>query len=411
LATDTPWSPSVTPSDRVGPYVEPGGPSQAVQVVEPATAARPVPRVVTSVKVTMRLFCLPWAGGVSENLYSQWNGLFPSCIEVWPVPIPGRGRRAKDTPLELVGDLAQHLIETLPFDDELPYAIFGTCLGAIVGYEMIQRLERAGRKPPVLFFPAAVSPPDVYSSVITDIYNPDRSLRALLGLKKKDAGLRDRVLERLRSWRSLPKDEVLYAFEAGHFAGIEEMKRSTELFDQVAPMAVNDIIMACRWVSTSLVMRPYAPTLALTGRTRFARSQVRLSRRHQRARFLPNHRIRWRPGQYHPHRIHEGASRTRPTSARTPPTLSLPLRASLNRVGTGTLQSRSSGSWSTATTTSSRPTACSWPRCARTRACGRSPRSGKAPTTRPGWCRRIGRLWYRRYWPLRCRGFFWPWWW
>ena len=83
--------------------------------------------------------------------------------------------------------------------------------------------------------------------MITDIYNPNKSLLSLMGLRRERAGLRDRVLERLRGWRSLPREEVLYAFEAGHFAGIEEMKQSDALFDQVAPMAVNDIIMACRY--------------------------------------------------------------------------------------------------------------------------------------------------------------------
>ena len=222
--------------------------------------------IKTTVKIKMRIFCLPWAGGVSENLYDHWNGLFPSCIEVWPVPIPGRGRCSSDTPLELVGELAEHLIETLPLDDDVPYAVFGTCLGAIVGYEMIQRLQRAGRRPPVLFFPAAVSPPDVYSSVITDIYNPNKSLLSLMGLRRERAGLRDRVLERLRGWRSLPKEEVLYAFEAGHFAGIEEMKQSDALFDQVAPMAVNDIIMACRYDYLGGVNQPLScPIVAFDG--------------------------------------------------------------------------------------------------------------------------------------------------
>ncbi len=217
-------------------------------------------------KVQMRIFCLPWAGGVSENLYNHWNSLFPSCIEVWPLPIPGRGRRSSDEPLELVSELAGHLIETLPLDDDVPYAIFGTCLGAIVGYEMIQMLERAGRRSPLLFFPAAVSPPDVYSSVITEIYNPNKSLFSVLGLRREQAGLRDRVLERLRGWRSLPKDEVLYAFEAGHFAGIEEMKLSDALFDQVAPMAVNDIIMACRYDYLAGVNQPLScPIVAFDG--------------------------------------------------------------------------------------------------------------------------------------------------
>ena len=36
-------------------------------------------------------------------------------------------------------------------------------------------------------------------------------------------------------------------FEAGSFAGIEEMRTNERLLRRVAPMGVNDIAMACRY--------------------------------------------------------------------------------------------------------------------------------------------------------------------
>lgn len=192
-------------------------------------------------RAKMRLFCLPWAGGVAENLFAHWNQIFPSCIEVYPVQIPGRGRRSNEEPMDSLPDLSEHLIETLPID-EMPYAIFGTCLGAIIGYDMIQRLQKYGRKMPLLFIPAAVSPPDKYASVIMKIYNPKRN--NIFGTFRV---IKDEVVAHLRNWRSLPKEDVLHAFEAGHFAGIEEMKQSKDLYDLVAPMAVNDIMMAVKY--------------------------------------------------------------------------------------------------------------------------------------------------------------------
>lgn len=57
----------------------------------------------------------------------------------------------------------------------------------------------------------------------------------------------EEVLKVLRDWRSLPKKKLLHAFEAGHFAGIEEMKRSEQLLSRVAPLAVNDIMMAVQY--------------------------------------------------------------------------------------------------------------------------------------------------------------------
>ena len=39
----------------------------------------------------------------------------------------------------------------------------------------------------------------------------------------------------------------MQVFEKGNFAGLEEMKRSERLFNKVAPMGVNDIMMAVQY--------------------------------------------------------------------------------------------------------------------------------------------------------------------
>lgn len=51
----------------------------------------------------------------------------------------------------------------------------------------------------------------------------------------------------LRGWKDLPKHILLKAFEAGNFAGVEEMRRNDRLFERVAPMGVNDIMMAVQY--------------------------------------------------------------------------------------------------------------------------------------------------------------------
>ena len=81
------------------------------------------------------------------------------------------------------------------------------------------------------------------------------------------------MLAALRGWRDLPREEMLGLFEAGHFAGMDELRANARLFDKVAPMGVNDIMMAatyrcvggdCGWagasVPTAWRMRP--PALA-----------------------------------------------------------------------------------------------------------------------------------------------------
>ena len=120
--------------------------------------------------VKMRLFCLPYAGGVSENVFGRWAQMLPASIQVCPIELPGRGRRAGEEAIGDVKELARALARGLPLADK-PYAVFGTCLGAIIGYELVREVERSGCAPlPAVFMPAAVSPPHLYAKVIWRIY-------------------------------------------------------------------------------------------------------------------------------------------------------------------------------------------------------------------------------------------------
>ncbi len=209
--------------------------AQAAEIVAGPLWISPTP-----VTIKMRIFCLPWAGGMSENLFARWSMMLPASVQVCPVEIPGRGRREGETALTTVDELAKVLAHSLPLQDK-PYVIFGTCLGAIVGYEIIREVQKSGcAPPPVAFMPAAVSPPHVYASVVMKIYLQRR-------LRRGEQPPLDEVLKILRGWKEMPREKLLLAFEAGHFAGVDEMKRSERLFNRVAPMGVNDIMMAVQY--------------------------------------------------------------------------------------------------------------------------------------------------------------------
>lgn len=49
------------------------------------------------------------------------------------------------------------------------------------------------------------------------------------------------------SWDTVPKEALLQIFEAGNFAGVEEMRTNERLLRRVAPMGINDIAMACQY--------------------------------------------------------------------------------------------------------------------------------------------------------------------
>ena len=192
------------------------------------------------VAIKMRIFCLPYAGGVSENVFARWAQLLPASVQVCPVEIPGRGRREGEPAINDVKELARLLARSLPLSDK-PYAIFGTCLGAIIGYEIAREVEESRCAPmPLALFTAAVSPPHLYAVAVMKLY-----LQRKLGRREEPPV--EEVMNILRGWKDLPKHILLKAFEAGNFAGVEEMRRNDRLFERVAPMGVNDIMMAVQY--------------------------------------------------------------------------------------------------------------------------------------------------------------------
>jgi hypothetical protein len=110
------------------------------------------------ITVKMRLFCLPYAGGISENVYARsgvphtvaitfaacsilqlhcttapahtskeevkvegvvamlcrWATMLPAAIQVCPIELPGRGRRRGEPPVNDVAVLADQLADALP---------------------------------------------------------------------------------------------------------------------------------------------------------------------------------------------------------------------------------------------------------------------------------------------------------
>lgn len=96
--------------------------------------------------------------------------MLPASVQVCPVEIPGRGRRGGEPALDKVHDLARVLARSLPLTDK-PYAIFGTCLGAIIGYELAREVEESLCAPmPTALFQAAVSPPHLYAGAVAKLY-------------------------------------------------------------------------------------------------------------------------------------------------------------------------------------------------------------------------------------------------
>ena len=99
----------------------------------------------------LRLFCFPHAGA-GATVFRQWSSLLPESIEVCAIQMAGRESRFCD-PLQFdISSFIEELSEDLPDYLDRPYAIYGHCLGAIVGFELIRYWQEEGLQLPEHLF-------------------------------------------------------------------------------------------------------------------------------------------------------------------------------------------------------------------------------------------------------------------
>ncbi|NJK64558.1 MAG: thioesterase [Synechococcaceae cyanobacterium SM2_3_1] len=92
---------------------------------------------------SIRLFCLPFAGG-GALAYRNWMHALPAGIDLWAVQPPGRANRLKEHCLTRLTALVSVLSSELdPYLDR-PFILFGHSLGALASFELIRALRRQG---------------------------------------------------------------------------------------------------------------------------------------------------------------------------------------------------------------------------------------------------------------------------
>lgn len=104
-----------------------------------------------SARGRVRLFCFPYAGG-SAAIFRDWPRHLPPDVEVWPALLPGRGPRMAEPPPTRISAMVESLAEAIRPHLDKPFALFGHSMGALIAFELAQRLRTAdGGRPARLF--------------------------------------------------------------------------------------------------------------------------------------------------------------------------------------------------------------------------------------------------------------------
>ena len=97
----------------------------------------------------LRLFCFPYAGGAA-SAYRLWGPALAPAVEVCPVQLPGRGSRFREAPFRNAMDLVSAAADALHSMMDVPFALFGHSMGAVVAFELARELRRRSWPAPVL---------------------------------------------------------------------------------------------------------------------------------------------------------------------------------------------------------------------------------------------------------------------
>jgi medium-chain acyl-[acyl-carrier-protein] hydrolase len=104
-----------------------------------------------SPEARVRLFCLPQAGGGAGD-FDLWPKEISSSLDLCPVQLPGRQDRFVEPAFRNMMDLVSELAVVVAENADLPFAIFGHCMGALIAFEIVRELRRKQEPLPLYVF-------------------------------------------------------------------------------------------------------------------------------------------------------------------------------------------------------------------------------------------------------------------
>jgi surfactin synthase thioesterase subunit len=177
-----------------------------------------------------RLFCFPYAGG-GAAIFRNWARDLALDVEVCAVRLPGREQRYSEPAFRRADQVVDSLTPILAGLLDLPFAIFGHSMGAILAYEVARAIKAAAGLEPLALFASARRAPN----------SPPRG----------------------RNRHDLPRDELIAELKA--FNGTPaEVFQSDELLELVLPMLRNDLELVESY-TTGPGTRLTCPVIAIGG--------------------------------------------------------------------------------------------------------------------------------------------------
>lgn len=111
-----------------------------------------------------RLICIPHAG-VGAAAFREFHRFLPEAVDVCSVRLPGRESRIDEPALTSVAAIADLLLHEFQLELDVPYALVGQCLGALVAFEFARRLSRDNaRQPEYMFLLSQAAPQEIRGS-------------------------------------------------------------------------------------------------------------------------------------------------------------------------------------------------------------------------------------------------------
>lgn len=154
---------------------------------------------------SVRLFCLPYAGG-GAAAYRGWTAASPPGLHICPLELPGRGRRINEAPFTRLRPLVRALTDALEDVLDRPFALFGHSMGALIAFELARALRARGLPQPVhLFVSGGASPdvprtrPELHAATDEEVRSELRLLNGTPGELLDNAELMELMLPTLRA--------------------------------------------------------------------------------------------------------------------------------------------------------------------------------------------------------------------